>query len=72
MDDTQKVMERAVTLHAAIAADLEPSGGVLRCTACQTERPLGEVAGHLRHGWPKCCGYTMTWVTQRQLDDGSA
>jgi hypothetical protein len=52
-----------------IASALSGFGGILRCTICKRERPLGDIGGKLRHGWPKCCGYTMTWVTQRQLDE---
>lgn len=42
-------------------------GGVLRCTTCGGEQPLGDVGGSLRNGWPECCGYMMRWVTGRQL-----
>ena len=55
--------------HDAIAADLVPLGGILRCGECGTERSLGDVAAYLRDGWPKCCGYTMTWVTRRELGE---
>ena len=59
-------------LHSAIAADLYGFGGILRCTVCKDERPLRDVAGKLRNGWPKCCGCTMTWMTQRLLDEEKA
>lgn len=68
MTDLPEIVRRATTLNLAIAADLEPFGGILRCTTCGTKRPLGDVAVKLAHGWPKCCGYTMRWVTQRELD----
>ena len=42
-------------------------GGILRCGECGAEQPLGDAGGHLRRGWPKCCGLTMTWVTLKQL-----
>lgn len=54
-------------LHVKIADDLADFGGLLLCTVCGREQPLGDVAGNLREGWPKCCGYTMRWVTARQL-----
>lgn len=66
------IIKHAQGVHAAIAADLEGFGGVLRCTgACKRESPLDEacIARYLRDGWPKCCGYTMRWVTQRQMDE---
>jgi hypothetical protein len=65
-------IERAQGIHDAIADDLAPFGGLLRCTTCKREQPLGDVAGNLRDGWPKCCGYTMTWMTQRLLDEEAA
>lgn len=43
-------------------------GGILRCETCGitgTPKPR-----YWRDGWPKCCGYTMRWWTQRQLDAG--
>jgi hypothetical protein len=60
-------VKRATRLPAAVAADLAVAGGVLRCGTCKREQPLGDVASHVRHGWPRCCGQTMTWVTRRML-----
>lgn len=69
MTELPEIVKRATALHSAIAADLEHFGGILRCAGgCQREQPLGDVADSLRHGWPKCCGHTMRWVTQRELD----
>lgn len=32
---------------------------------------LGEAGARVTGGgWPKCCGYTMRWWTQRQIDAG--
>jgi hypothetical protein len=58
-----------MSITASIAADLSQLGGILRCTTCGQERPVGDIAGKLDHGWPRCCGYTMSWVTQRLLDE---
>lgn len=69
MADLPEIAKRAATVHAAIGADLQGFGGILRCRVCGAEQPLGDVGASLRHGWPKCCGYTMRWVTQRQLDE---
>ena len=69
MCDLAETVKRAQGLHSAIAADLAPFGGILRCGTCHGERSLGDVGANLCHGWPKCCGYTMRWVTQRQLDE---
>jgi hypothetical protein len=57
------------SLSRAIAADLSGFGGILRCSTCHGVQDAGDIARNLREGWPACCGYTMTWVTQRQLDE---
>jgi len=33
--------------------------GKVWCTSCGQEQNVN-AAGALKHGWPKCCGYTMT------------
>ena len=47
---------------------LESFGGHLECMTCHRIELLGNVTertfGVL--GWPKCCGYTMRWITARQ------
>lgn len=53
-----------------IASDLRGFGGVLRCEKCYYARSLGDVAYYLHAGWPRCCGYTMRWWSQRQIDAG--
>lgn len=67
MTDLPDIVKRAAGLHGAIASDLSLFGGVLRCLKCGREQSLGDVGGHLGHGWPKCCGYTMSWVTLKQI-----
>ena len=70
MTQLPEIVKRAATLNSSVAADLAGFGGILRCAdGCGREQPLGDIAGSLRSGWPKCCGYTMRWVTQRQLDE---
>ncbi len=54
-----------------IANELNPFGGILRCSRCGIEGKVGDVSLHFRDGWPTHCGYTMTWVTQLQLDEAS-
>lgn len=58
---------KLASLPAAIGADLTVFGGILRCSACSGEQPLGEVGDRIAYGWPKCCGLTMTWVTAKEL-----
>lgn len=59
--------DHAVNEAGAAAQKL---GGLLRCRTCGKQRPLGDVSSKLAHGWPTCCGHTMEWITQRQLDAG--
>lgn len=54
----------------AVGRDLAPFGGFLQCLTCGSEQELGDVGNKLAHGWPKCCGHTMRWWTQRQIDAG--
>ena len=67
MSDLPEIVKRAAGLHVAITADLSVFGGVVRCGTCGREEPADDIAGHVRSGWPKCCGLTMTWVTRKQL-----
>lgn len=53
-----------------VGSDLAPFGGFLQCLTCKSEQELGDVAAKLANGWPKCCGYTMRWWTQGQIDAG--
>lgn len=45
-------------------------GGILRCESCKRTAALGDTTEYLESGWPTCCGYTMRWWTQRQIDAG--
>lgn len=67
MPDLAEIITRATGLTGALAADLAVAGGILRCTECQLWEPLGDISVYLSHGWPKCHGLTMTWVTAKQL-----
>ena len=50
--------------------DLNEFGGHLECEVCHRAAPLGDANQRLLGaGWPKCCGYTMRWWTDRQLAD---
>lgn len=66
--EVPEIVTRALGLNVAITADLSVFGGILRCGTCGREEPVGDIAGHVRSGWPKCCGLTMTWVTAKQLE----
>jgi len=61
-------MKTATEITDSIGAKVQGLGGLLRCTVCGRETPLGSVAHKLANGWPTCHGLTMTWLTQAQLD----
>lgn len=47
-------------LHEKIAnSHPSLSRGKVWCKTCRREQPVNS-ADALKHGWPKCCGYTMT------------
>lgn len=47
-------------LHDKIADDVPKiKRGLVRCLECGRVRKV-DGADCLRHGWPECCGYTMT------------
>lgn len=64
--------KRAAALPDAIrGAALSGFGGYLRCRECGHSTALGDPGRRVTgQGWPKCCGYTMEWITQRQIDCG--
>jgi len=69
--DLAAAVRHAQALHDAAVMDLTALGGILWCPECGTTRPLGDVAGYVQYGWPKCCGYATTWITRRELDEGA-
>ena len=47
-------------MHEAIAkSHPKLERGQVWCTVCSRSESV-KAAGALQHGWPKCCGYTMT------------
>ena len=62
------MQQRVRNFHDDLHTQTEGFGGYLRCETC---RATGDVKPHYwQTGWPKCCGYTMRWWTQRQIDAG--
>lgn len=55
-----------------MSTGLSAFGGYLRCEECGHTAPLGDPDARVFGGvgWPKHCGYTMRWWTQRQINDG--
>lgn len=71
MDDAKRFVRNAQKIHSDNGGDLYLQfGGILRCTECGVEHLLNATAigMYLSSGWPKHCGYTMRWVTQKELD----
>lgn len=59
------------TLAESIGNDLRGFGGFLRCEQCgHVWTGALDTGRFIAHGWPKHCGYTMRWWTQRQIDAG--
>jgi hypothetical protein len=53
--------------------ELRNFGGHLECNTCGAVKPLGDPKARVQgEGWPKCCGYTMTWWTARLLAQAKA
>jgi hypothetical protein len=72
MDILEETVRRIAGVHEAIGSSLDGFGGRLRCETCRVGWALepGMAGSYVARGWPKCCGYTMHWWTQRQIDAG--
>jgi hypothetical protein len=70
--DAQQIIARAASLPKVIGESLDGFGGFLRCEECRTVKTMqvGDAGAYTAHGWPRCCGYTMRWWTQSQIDAG--
>lgn len=70
--EAEAIVNRVAGLHNAIGASLDQFGGFLRCEECRTviELQAGAAGRYTAKGWPTCCGQTMRWWTQRQVDAG--
>lgn len=60
MADIDELIERATGLHDRLAT-VHPSlsRGQVWCLTCGATMSV-KASGAMRHGWPKCCGHTMT------------
>lgn len=72
MSNPSDLIARVGGLHGAIGQSLGEFGGYLRCETCRAQITMSaDRAGrYTARGWPKCCGYSMHWWTQRQIDAG--
>jgi hypothetical protein len=48
-------------------------GGVLKCTVCNGRADVtsDQCADYLSSGWPKCCGYTMSFTSDPTPKEGA-
>jgi hypothetical protein len=72
-DSLSERLVRFSELHANIAKDTFPKGGMLLCQSvlCSYARSFSveQAAHYLRNGWPKHCGQQMT-VQAAPKDEG--
>lgn len=60
MTDLKTMLSRIPGVHQKIVDDVPAlKRGRVWCRTCRREQAV-DGADCLRHGWPKCCGYTMT------------
>jgi hypothetical protein len=64
MNELSRFVKRADNLHISIAGDVFPGGARLVCRDCGQVQQIttNDAAFFLAHGWPKCCGHTMSLV----------
>lgn len=62
------MFKRLSGLHQRIVDDVPAlKRGLVWCRTCAREQRV-DAADCLRHGWPKCCGHTMTIDPPASLD----
>jgi hypothetical protein len=61
----QEMMCGLAGIHAKIAKDAGLEHAKVRCKICG-KKLIVDGGNCLAHGWPKCCGYTMTLITKKQ------
>jgi len=60
MVDLRELIERANGIHEKIAAEVpQLRRGMVWCYTCGREERVDSAAS-LKHGWPTCCGFTMS------------
>lgn len=53
-------LEGLLGIHDSIANKIAPNGAYCLCEKCGQRQDV-DAAACLRKGWPRCCGYTMTF-----------
>jgi len=71
-DAFEEAFDRIRAFQADLNTSLNAFGGELRCIECGRVTPMSEddASHYTAQGWPRCCGYTMRWVTRRQIEEG--
>ncbi len=58
--ELEALVGRAHGIHERLVSDIpQLKRGMVWCTTCGRSQSVKGTDG-LRHGWPECCGYTMT------------
>lgn len=55
-------------IEKIIVDELTEFEGHLECNSCHHTEDLTpeDIGKYMKTGWPKHCGYTMTWITKNQ------
>lgn len=71
-EKAREIFRRVSGLHEKIVDDVpQLQRGQVWCTKCGATKKISS-ADCLRHGWPKCCGYTMTIDSPEERGRGDA
>jgi hypothetical protein len=70
--DVSEIIGQVRAMQQELGTTLDGFGGFLRCESCRSNFDLspGQAGHYLSNGWPTCCGHTMRWWTQSQIDKG--
>lgn len=55
-----------------VTYEVKEMDGVLRCSTCGYEQPIGHIRNYKEGNWPMHCGKQLDWISQQQLDDEKA
>lgn len=58
----KKIYSKLANCHPALKE------GLVKCDKCGKEKKV-DSAKCFKDGWPKCCGYTMTLISKKQLNN---
>ena len=61
------IKKTSASLATKLANDETIRGGLLRCNECGKQRKPRGLYKYFQKGWPMCHGYTMIFITAKQL-----